>query len=331
MVDSPAAAANAHYHNPYDLHHHPHHHLAQQASLQQNAYYGYASPTPTATPSMRKRKAESQDNERLSKRLSLLNLGRSRSPNWLSPVTPSLPLLWSEVWQMTTNHDTPRIEKNGHKLYVPVESPSLQSISEHPGYNNSVPSSSSSASTAGDSMQLDDTKHKVYIYDLDAELSSADEYSESESSLPGSPTSGRSRIILSPDIKKHIRRSRIPPAVLANSNGELAGHNINDMQMVLYSEPSSLTIPREQDSVRKAIMEARARARQKQKDSQAEIEQPNTTIPTASSPVASLPDFGYTNSVDAATNGFGSHLAQNSTAWNSTLAMDDDVDAMDMD
>ncbi|KAI0109220.1 hypothetical protein GGR51DRAFT_558579 [Nemania sp. FL0031] len=300
MVDSPAAAAaNPHYLNPYDLHrHHHNHHLAQQASVQHNAYYGGASPTPK----MRKRKAESQDNERLSKRLSLLNL-----------------------------------EKNGQKLYVPVEAPSLQSVPEHSGYNP-VQSSSSSAGTADDSMQLDDTKHKVYIYDLDAELSSADENSENESSLPGSPTSGRSRLIMLPDIEKHLRRSRIPPVVLANHDGELAGHNINDMQMVLYSEPSSLTVPREQDSVRKAILEARARARQKQKGSQVEIEepqQPNTTIPIASSPITNPPNFGCTNGIHIGMNGFSgqgtTHLPQNPAPWNSALVVDDDVDAMDMD
>ena len=95
-------------------------------------------------------------------------------------------------------------------------------------------------------MHLDDTKHKVYIYDLDAELSS-----DSEASDDG-------RLVFLPDIKKHLRESRIPPIVLANSDGELAGMN---KQMVLYNVPSSLTIPEEQDSVRKAIIETRARTR----------------------------------------------------------------------
>ncbi|KAJ8110284.1 hypothetical protein ONZ43_g5909 [Nemania bipapillata] len=308
-VDSPITAANARYHNPYDLDLHRHH-LPQQTSVQQNTYYGYSLPTPSSK--MRKRKAESQDNERLSKRLSLLNL-----------------------------------EKNGQKLYVPVEGPSLQSLPEDPGYSDPTQSSSSSSSSSSslstdaigdDCMQLDNTKHKVYIYDLDAELSSADDNSESEGSLPGSPTSGRSRLILLPDIKKHLRRSRIPPAVFANSNGELAGHNINDMQMVLYSEPTSLTVPLEQDSVRKAILEARARARQKQKDSQAEMEQEspqlNMTIPTGPS-ISSLPSFGNGNNTNVTTNWFSGHaaapLAHNPTPWNNTLAMNDDPDAMDMD
>ncbi|KAI1115694.1 hypothetical protein F5Y14DRAFT_460198 [Nemania sp. NC0429] len=306
MVDSSANvnATNAHYHNHYNLHHRHLGQFPQSAAIQQTGFYDYGYPSPTTN--MRKRKAETQDNEhvskRLSKRLGLLNLG-----------------------------------KNGQKLYVPVESASLQPLSEPLGYNNPIQSSSSSAATLDDAMQLDNTKHKVYIYDLDAELSSADENSETES-IPGSPNSGRGRITFMSDMKKHLRQ--IPPAVFANSRGELAGHNINDMQMVLYSEPSSLTVPREQDSVRKAILEARARARQKLKDGEVESNQAlqplNMTIPTASSPTTNLPIFNHVNGGNMAINGFGgyepTHSAQNTTPWNSgTLAVDEDVDAMDTD
>ena len=103
-------------------------------------------------------------------------------------------------------------------------------------------------------MQLDDSKHKVYIYDIDAELSSSDESDEG-------------RLLFLPNIEKHLRESRIPPSVLANKDGELAGTN---MEMVLYNVPSSLTIPEEQDSVRKAIIETRARARKRQEDKREE-------------------------------------------------------------
>jgi hypothetical protein len=96
-------------------------------------------------------------------------------------------------------------------------------------------------------MQLDDSKHKVYIYDLDAELSDSGE-------------SDDGKLIFLPDIEKHLRESRIPPSLLANSARELA----SNQQMVLYSVPSSLTVPEEQDSVRKAIIETRARSRAKQ-------------------------------------------------------------------
>jgi hypothetical protein len=99
-------------------------------------------------------------------------------------------------------------------------------------------------------MHLDNTKHKVYIYDLDAELSDSD-------------ASDDGRLVFLPDIQRHLRETRIPPAVLANSEGELAGMN---KQLVLYNVPSSLSIPEEQDSVRKAIIEARARVRAKHQE-----------------------------------------------------------------
>jgi hypothetical protein len=132
-------------------------------------------------------------------------------------------------------------ERNGQKLYVPVETPtSNTSTVEAPAQNKSQ---------EDDVMQLDNTKHKVYIYDLDAELS------DSESS------SDEGRLVFLPDIEKHLRETRIPPRILANDEGELAGNNL---QLVLYNVPSSLTVPEEQDSVRRAIVETRARARARQ-------------------------------------------------------------------
>ncbi|KAF4465502.1 hypothetical protein FALBO_7665 [Fusarium albosuccineum] len=160
----------------------------------------------------RKRKAETQDNERLSKRLSLLN-----------------------------------IEQSGSKLYVPVEEPSNLA----PSSSNAAASSSSPSHNQpvpDDSMHLDDSKHKVYIYNIDDELSS-----DSDTDDPG-------KLVFLPDIEKHLRANRIPPAVLANSDGELAG-----MQVVLYSDPKSLTVPEEKDSVRKAIIESRRRTREQQR------------------------------------------------------------------
>ena len=105
-------------------------------------------------------------------------------------------------------------------------------------------------------MQLDDSKYKVYIYNIDDELSSDSEVEDG-------------KLVFLPDIEKHMRINRmpIPPPIVPNSDGELAG-----MQMVLYNVPSSITVPEEQDSVRKAIIESRARLRAKQKG-----ESPETT------------------------------------------------------
>jgi hypothetical protein len=97
-------------------------------------------------------------------------------------------------------------------------------------------------------MSLDDTKHKVYIYDLDAELAS-DNDSDSASAKP----------IFIPDIEKHL--NNLPRVVLI---GDDARETAKNMQMVLYNVPSSLTVPQEQDGVRKAILESRARLRERQ-------------------------------------------------------------------
>ncbi|KAF3057080.1 hypothetical protein GL218_05959 [Daldinia childiae] len=222
--------------------------------LQQQHYQQYLNVG--GTRKMRKRKSESQDNERLSKRLSLLNL-----------------------------------EQNGQKLYVPVESPKLKpaectSLAQIP---------------ENDSMQLDDSKHKVYIYNLD------DELSDTESESDG-------RLVFIPDIEKHLMQNRIPPLVLANKDGEIAG-----MQLVLYREPTSLTIPEEQDSVRRAIIEARQRARDKQKE---DLEQ--QAAPPSYQPTIPAPSTFNAPSTPITMNGF---MNQNGTEF----PPNDDPDAMEVD
>ncbi|KAM7191801.1 hypothetical protein V8F20_009164 [Naviculisporaceae sp. PSN 640] len=189
------------------------------------------------TRSQRKRKAEDQpeNNERLSKRMSLLNL-----------------------------------EHGGTKLYVPVENPQLQS---HPSSSSIPPTPSSHRKqnvtpVDDDIMQLDDSKYKVYIYNME------DELSESESEDSG-------KLVFLPDIEKHLRNKRILPDFMDNLGNPTAGPDPVDMaqmQLVLYNIPSSITVPEEQDSVRKAIIEARARMRERQaKEQQTQTQQ---QIPT---------------------------------------------------
>ncbi|KAK1478737.1 hypothetical protein CCUS01_16478 [Colletotrichum cuscutae] len=226
---------------------------------------------PQARQLRRKRKAESQDNERLSKRLSLLNL-----------------------------------EKNGQKLYVPVEEPTPSSSIPIPTDSSSAPTSPPTTrrrrrdrkpSVDEEVMQLDDSKHKVYIYNIDDELSS----SESE------PDEGK--LVFLPDIEKHLRQTRIPPSVFANDEGQLAG-----MQVVLYNEPASLTVPREQDSVRKAIVESRARMRERQR-----LEREGR-----GAPVQMPPPFVSQQPVDAI-------IPDPPTPTEMSAPVDYDPDAMDMD
>lgn len=92
-------------------------------------------------------------------------------------------------------------------------------------------------------MQLDDTKEKVYIYNLDQELSEIE--SEEE------------KVVFLPEIEKKL--GKIPRSVLTSK-----GQPVTSNELILYNVPSSLSVPREQDNVRRAIIETRARAREKQ-------------------------------------------------------------------
>ncbi|RKF54343.1 hypothetical protein GcC1_212010 [Golovinomyces cichoracearum] len=167
--------------------------------------------TRLSRPALGKRKAEyPENNERLSKRLSLLKL-----------------------------------EHEGVKFCVPSET----AISQHPSPAQPPINYAASTAPSNELMQIEDSKHKVYIYDLDAEI------------LESEPE--ESKLILHPDIEKCLRDCRhIPPPIIANANHR------EDNQLVLYNVPGSLTVPEDQDCVRRAIIETRARARAKQESFQ---------------------------------------------------------------
>lgn len=110
-------------------------------------------------------------------------------------------------------------------------------------YNPIVQQGPEDADTSPDSMRLDNSKDKVYIYNIDDELSGTE--SEEE------------KLVFLPDIEKRL--TKIPKSVL--TNGEWP---ITSSEIVLYNVPQSLSVPQEQDNVRKAIIETRARAREEQ-------------------------------------------------------------------
>ena len=120
-------------------------------------------------------------------------------------------------------------------------------------------------------MQLDDSKHKVYIYNLDDELSSDSE-----------PEDGR--LVFLPDIEKHMRMNRLPAHVLARPDADFVGK-----ELVLYRVPSSLTVPEEKDSVRKAILEARARMREQQQHTERSSNDPVKEDPPLAQATSNLP------------------------------------------
>lgn len=87
-----------------------------------------------------------------------------------------------------------------------------------------------------DAMMLDDTEHTTYVHNLDQELVD--------------PEPAKDHIFLHPIAERLLT---VPETVLSNP--------AHGKELVLYTEPTSLTVPREQDSVRRAIIESRARAR----------------------------------------------------------------------
>lgn len=189
-----------------------------------------------------KRPAENslEHEQRLSKRFDLLNLS-TRPPDTLSP---------------SRRADSGPVDDNGTRLFFGVPgSPSASAGRRHANLNASSHSPASSLlnskrekksrpTPADDAMPIDETPHRVYIHDLDAELSDI----ESDEDAP---------IFLS-DIEKHL--SKIPRHVLLGPDPK----STEDNQLVLYNEPASLSVPQEQDNVRKAIVEARERIRAKQ-------------------------------------------------------------------
>jgi hypothetical protein len=105
---------------------------------------------------------------------------------------------------------------------------------------------------------------------------------------------------------------------LANSEGELAGRNLHT-DLVLYNVPSSLSVPEDRDSVRKAIIETRARAREKQRRDQERARTAYTDL---------------TNGVTAPKPPVGLISVLNNVAPSPVMSMEateDDPDAMDID
>lgn len=92
-------------------------------------------------------------------------------------------------------------------------------------------------------MSVDETKDRIVIHDLEAEIA------EIEAAEP--------KTMFLPDIDKKV--SAIPQRLLQNQSG-----NTDNTQMILYEVPSSLSVPKEKDAVRRAIIAARARAREGQ-------------------------------------------------------------------
>lgn len=108
-----------------------------------------------------------------------------------------------------------------------------------------------------DFMPVDETPNRVIISDLDAEIAQ----------IEADEAAASSAVFLA-DIDKKV--SSIPSRVLRHRAPAVPAPN---NALVLYREPSSITVPEEMDAVRKAIVAARARAREKQAEELREQQQ----------------------------------------------------------
>ncbi|KAF1997484.1 hypothetical protein P154DRAFT_578901 [Amniculicola lignicola CBS 123094] len=210
-----------------------------------------AQPTAHAQPHGKKRAADTtlESEQRLSKRFDLLNLGN---------YSPPSPLLSPPAFSHAA------VDTNGTRLYIPVPGshdaapapnaspsrpkplppvPQKKRSTRPPHFPPSAkPPRSPVLRPISPDMHIDDTPHRIYIHDLAAELSDL----SSDEETP----------IFLPDIEKHL--AKIPRHVLM---GEEELKATRDNQLVVYGVPSSLTVPEEQDRVRRAIAEARERIR----------------------------------------------------------------------
>ena len=112
-----------------------------------------------------------------------------------------------------------------------------------------------------DLMPVDETKDRIYIHDLESELADID--------------GEESGVAFLPEIEKKL--AALPTGVIGESS-----YN-RGREMVLYQVPSSISVPQEQDHVRKAIIAARARARNKQISEAGSAPAQSHTDPTLSS------------------------------------------------
>jgi hypothetical protein len=174
---------------------------------------------------------ESNDDAlRFTKRFNLLSLGKHVPP-------------WHEQGpHLITTAPDPRADGSGNSnYYIPVTPPPPSNGAPIPPHNGLA------ATVEDDAMNVDDTRHRVYIQNLDAEIA------EIEANEP------EERLIFLPDIEKHF--SRIPEHLLSSPQDAISA--AQQQELVLYSVPRSLTVDEGNDSVRKAILDARQRARDK--------------------------------------------------------------------
>ncbi|RVX74646.1 hypothetical protein B0A52_01773 [Exophiala mesophila] len=203
------------------------------------------------------------------------------------PSTHVTPVSSTSITHLTTPPHSPvrRLHKPHGSPRSRPPSPIYTYHPNNPHYLSLSPSISTPPLPPSSSsfMPIDDTPHRIVIHDLDAEIAliEAEELAQKQtvflpdidkkvSSIPQQLLQNRS-----PD-QPHIS----PPQSIAPPNhyqpyGTSSATSLAPSQncpsaLVLYKDPTSISVPEEEDVVRKTIIEARKRAREKAVDDQRE-------------------------------------------------------------
>ncbi|EXJ88358.1 hypothetical protein A1O1_05288 [Capronia coronata CBS 617.96] len=172
--------------------------------------------------------------------------------------------------------------------------PNVGAATTHPSTSAQYDSSSSSSApyvkmptmSDGDFMPVDETPTRVIISNLDAEIAQ----------IEADEAAAASAVFL-PDIDKKV--SAIPSRVLRHRAPAAPPENLSSA-LVLYREPTSITVPEEMDAVRKAIVAARARAREKQAEELRETQRQEALRETGgTAPEIDLDDAIYEDTAPA--------------------------------
>ncbi|KAL4935068.1 hypothetical protein BDV06DRAFT_138842 [Aspergillus oleicola] len=123
-----------------------------------------------------------------------------------------------------------------------------------------------------DPMMLEDTESTVYIHDLERELAESEALDQPFTILPG--------------LEEKLSMAKI----LAADNQRQCS------ELVLYREPESLSIPKDRDQVRRALLETRERARLAQQGIQRNVQQKNPGYTNSSS--VRVDEFSQVDALD---------------------------------
>lgn len=143
--------------------------------------------------------------------------------------------------------------RRGTKTHYLFTIPQHEAKHPTPGADQQLQKRQNQVTLDSERMEVDnDSSHVVFIHDIDEELGNDD-----------GDENNKKGLIFVPDIEKRL--TRIPYALASEGSSKISAPSFETSQaLVLYTVPSSLSVSREQDNVRRAIIEARARIRQKQ-------------------------------------------------------------------